>query len=48
MKCPNCENTNDAEGYALFEIADDYQDGIVVCNYCGKTIATFNLVVVSN
>lgn len=40
MKCPKCNEETD---YALYETADDYQDGIVVCLNCGEQIATFNI-----
>lgn len=40
MKCPNCGKKTT---YSLFQTADDYKDGIVKCNNCGKQIATFNL-----
>ena len=39
MKCPNC---NKKTTFSLYETADDYQDGIVECDSCGETIATFN------
>lgn len=42
MKCPNCDKDTT---YSLVETADDYQDGYVECDYCGKTIATFTLVI---
>jgi len=36
--CPNCEST---DGYHLYNIADDYADGVINCNNCGEDIATF-------
>lgn len=40
--CPNCKK---GELYSLYNTAGNFYDGIVECEYCGKTIATFNLVV---
>jgi hypothetical protein len=39
---------DDSNEYQLFETADDYQDGIVCCNNCGKQIATFDLTVIGD
>ena len=43
MKCPNCGKDAD---YELYEQADDYQDGVIICMECGKDIATFNFTVI--
>ena len=44
MECPVCHCMEDS--YSLSETSDDYQDGYVYCNNCGKHIATFNMIVI--